>query len=231
MRSTSCDFAFVSDNRLLSEAIGSALVDAGVVKSFLHIRAGHEIHDLQAMLHAPALIVLDERSYPENASLYARIQRLAEEFTASRIVVIGEGDCTERVTGCVVSGASTFVLASDSLSDLAITINALKAGHCRCNAFVIEAILHKVRELSAAKHVEAGVEESTLTQREIEVLVLVEQGIPNKEIASRLGIAVSTVKNHLHAIFEKFDVTERRQAVRRGIAMGLLTCQARDAVA
>jgi len=66
---------------------------------------------------------------------------------------------------------------------------------------------------------------------EIEILKLVGHGMFNKEIANKLGIAVSTVKNHLHAIFEKLQVTRRRQAVLQGLALGVLTCEPKQEVA
>jgi DNA-binding NarL/FixJ family response regulator len=51
-----------------------------------------------------------------------------------------------------------------------------------------------------------------LTYRELEVLRLVACGLSNKEIASRLGVALSTVKNHVHNILEKLQVVHRHEA-------------------
>ena len=53
---------------------------------------------------------------------------------------------------------------------------------------------------------------SVLTEREIEVLTLVAQGLTNKEIASALFISVNTVKRHLKPIFEKLEVNSRAAA-------------------
>ena len=55
--------------------------------------------------------------------------------------------------------------------------------------------------------------EAQLTQREQEVLSLLVKGLSNRRIARTLRISESTVKNHLHAIFVKLDVTDRTQAV------------------
>jgi DNA-binding NarL/FixJ family response regulator len=60
--------------------------------------------------------------------------------------------------------------------------------------------------------IDAGVE-SQLTQREQQVLGLLVQGLSNRRIARTLRISESTVKNHLHAIFLKLDVTDRTQAI------------------
>jgi DNA-binding NarL/FixJ family response regulator len=60
--------------------------------------------------------------------------------------------------------------------------------------------------------IDAGAE-AQLTQRERQVLGLLVQGMSNRKIARTLRISESTVKNHLHAIFLKLDVTDRTQAI------------------
>ena len=56
---------------------------------------------------------------------------------------------------------------------------------------------------------------SSLTVRERQVVQLIAEGLSNKEIATRLGIEVATVKNHVHNILEKLDVNRRSDAVAR----------------
>ena len=51
-----------------------------------------------------------------------------------------------------------------------------------------------------------------MTRQQWKVLELLAEGSPNKDIARKLGIASSTVKNHLHAIFERLGVSNRTQA-------------------
>jgi len=62
-----------------------------------------------------------------------------------------------------------------------------------------------------------------LTPREIEVLELLAEGLPNKAIADRLGISDQTVKFHVAQITSKLDVANRTEAVRKAIRRGLLT--------
>lgn len=57
--------------------------------------------------------------------------------------------------------------------------------------------------------------ESSLTQREGEVLQLIGDGQSNKEIARELSLSVATVKHHVHSILQKLKVPSRAQAVRR----------------
>jgi LuxR family maltose regulon positive regulatory protein len=59
-----------------------------------------------------------------------------------------------------------------------------------------------------------------LSGREIEVLKLIEAGLSNQEIASRLFISITTVKKHISNIYAKLDVKTRTQAVSRGKELG-----------
>jgi len=62
-----------------------------------------------------------------------------------------------------------------------------------------------------------------LTPREIEILELLAEGLPNKSIASRLGISDQTVKFHVAAISGKLGAANRTDAVRRAVRRGLIT--------
>jgi DNA-binding CsgD family transcriptional regulator len=61
-----------------------------------------------------------------------------------------------------------------------------------------------------------------LTAREHEVLVLVADGLRNREIAARLGISEHTVKFHLAAIFGKLGASSRTEVVRKALRLGLI---------
>jgi two-component system nitrate/nitrite response regulator NarL len=61
-----------------------------------------------------------------------------------------------------------------------------------------------------------------LTPREREILAMLAEGLPNKIIASRLGISDHTVKTHLEAIFDKLGASNRADAVARAVRTGLL---------
>ena len=65
--------------------------------------------------------------------------------------------------------------------------------------------------------------EEALTQREIEVLELLAEGLPNKAIADRLGISDQTVKFHVASIMGKLGASNRVETVRRAVRRGLLS--------
>ena len=62
-----------------------------------------------------------------------------------------------------------------------------------------------------------------LTPREIDVLELLTEGLPNKAIAERLGISDQTVKFHIASILGKLGATNRTEAVRRALRQGLIS--------
>jgi LuxR family maltose regulon positive regulatory protein len=61
-----------------------------------------------------------------------------------------------------------------------------------------------------------------LTERELEVLRLIAQGLSNREISERLFLAISTIKGHTRIIFDKLQVQRRTEAVARARELGLL---------
>jgi DNA-binding NarL/FixJ family response regulator len=65
--------------------------------------------------------------------------------------------------------------------------------------------------------------EEPLTPREIEVLALLAEGLPNKAIAQRLDISDQTVKFHVASIYGKLGAANRTDAVRRAVRRGLVT--------
>jgi DNA-binding NarL/FixJ family response regulator len=68
-----------------------------------------------------------------------------------------------------------------------------------------------------------GVFEEALTHRELEVLELLAEGLPNKGIAERLGISDQTVKFHIASIMGKLGASNRVETVRRAVRRGLLS--------
>ena len=107
----------------------------------------------------------------------------------------------------------------DAASDVVAEFDSL--ADAQDSAVTADAILLPVaRPLPASDDLTAI---EPLTPREIEVLELVTEGLPNKAIAVRLGISDQTVKFHLASIMGKLGASNRTEAVRRAVRSGLVT--------
>ncbi|HEX9029091.1 MAG TPA: response regulator transcription factor [Anaerolineales bacterium] len=112
------------------------------------------------------------------------------------------------------------VLSMDaSAEELAAAVRALHEGLLVGEPRLLTPLL--VRQLISGEVLPEPLVEP-LTEREIQVLQLLAQGLANKQIASRLGISEHTVKFHVSGIYSKLGVTNRTEAARQGVQRGLI---------
>ncbi len=67
------------------------------------------------------------------------------------------------------------------------------------------------------------IEKLNLSKRELEVLILINEGLSNQQIADRLYVSENTIKKHISSIFLKMDVERRTEAIKKGKSMGILS--------
>jgi two-component system, NarL family, response regulator len=136
------------------------------------------------------------------------IRVIRAEYPASRIVVLTRYDGDADIRGALEAGACGYLLKSVSSGELVQAVRSVLAGQ------------RWVAPAAAARLTE-HIGESSLTEREIEVLRLVVKGKSNKRLAAALGITEGTVKWHINSILSKMRVDDRTeaatQAIRRGI--------------
>ena len=101
--------------------------------------------------------------------------------------------------------------------ELIAAVIALHEGLLTASPALMQPLLGPVSVMEQAAEL---IEE--LTERELDVLQWLAQGLPNKQIALQLGISEHTVKFHSSAIYAKLGVTNRTEAVRRGARLGLV---------
>jgi len=143
---------------------------------------------------------------------YASGIDIAEHFGAGsgpRIMIVTASDSEWDIRSATQRGITGYVLAGSPLDQLAAGIRTLHRGASYFSPVVTQRLADS---LSAAP----------LTRREQIVLGLVVDGLCNKAIANRLGVALVTVKTHLTAVFEKLGVNTRTQAVIAVARRGLL---------
>lgn len=101
------------------------------------------------------------------------------------------------------------------------TLAAARAADLGVDAIVVAE--DGARSAPADDDTEDGGFEEPLTAREVQVLELLAEGLPNKAIAARLGISDQTVKFHVSSISGKLGAANRTDAVRRAVRRGLIT--------
>lgn len=146
-----------------------------------------------------------------------------------KVIALGL-DEDDEIVNFLEAGAAGYVSPQASLADLVSTVVDVYGGLAPCTPRLAALVMRRIRHLArrpeasrAATNVTTdGTGEEKLSIREAEVLSLLADGLRNKEIAQRLGIAVSTAGNHVQKIFTKLGVNGRREAVRQALERGLL---------
>ena len=144
-----------------------------------------------------------------------RLRGLGPSAPPAVAIVADEADAREALA----AGARAALPRDADGERLAAAIRAAVQGLVVLDESFVSALLADVREAPppAPDLVES------LTPREIEVLQLLSQGLPNKGIAQRLGISDQTVKFHVSSISGKLGAKNRTDAVRRAARRGLIT--------
>ena len=133
---------------------------------------------------------------------------------STTVLALGLTEEKTRVLRYVEAGASGYILKDDSLDDLVSTVRAAQEGKVFISPQIAAAVLERLSELARMfSDVENNVTDPAgLTPREIEVLELIGKDMTNQEIADQLVIEVGTVKNHVHSILDKLNVSSRGDA-------------------
>jgi two-component system nitrate/nitrite response regulator NarL len=141
-----------------------------------------------------------------------QIQRIKNTYPEAKVVVIGVSGTENESLECIEAGASGYVLPGSSPAHLIETVKMVHQGEASCPPDILALLFERIASLRAQVHTVQNNQLSSLTQRELEVLQLVADGMSNKEIAAYLRLELQTVKNHVHSILEKLRVNNRREA-------------------
>jgi DNA-binding NarL/FixJ family response regulator len=138
------------------------------------------------------------------------IQLLAKVYPAVGLVALAAPEDDEAIVRCAAAGVAGFVARDGSLADIVATTRAVARGDAVCSPRVTAALLRRVGATGQLRDGRADL--TRLTARERQILRLIDDGLSNKEIAGRLYIEVSTVKNHVHNILAKLGARRRSEA-------------------
>jgi two-component system NarL family response regulator len=166
-------------------------------------------------------VVLIDIKMPDMDGVEAtrHIKRESPHIHIIFVTMLGED---EFVFAGMRAGARGYVLKEADPETLVRAIRAVYHGELLLSPSIAKRVLEYFTRLQEDKADAARFLFDGLTEREVEVLRSLAQGLSNKEIARKLFISEKTVKNHLYNIFQKLQVYDRSQAILYAIRKGLV---------
>jgi DNA-binding NarL/FixJ family response regulator len=140
-------------------------------------------------------------------------ERAPNQEGRTRILVLTTYDSDSDVVPAIEAGATGYLLKDSPREELFRAVRAAHRGEAVLAPSVANRLVNQLR---------SPVQEA-LSNRELEVLILIAQGLSNREIATKLFISEATVKTHLIHLYEKLEVNDRAAAVSAAYERGLLT--------
>jgi DNA-binding NarL/FixJ family response regulator len=157
-------------------------------------------------------VVLMDLRMPRMGGVEAiRRLRAADEYV--RVLVLTTYDADRDVLPAIEAGATGYLLKDSPREELLRGVRAAFRGESVLSPSVASRLIGKVRNPA----------QDALSQRELDVLRLVADGSPNREVARKLFISEATVKTHLLHLYDKLGVRDRASAVAEAYRRQLLT--------
>lgn len=160
-------------------------------------------------------IILLDLNLPGMSGLEA-IPYLKTSLPAAEIIILTQSDKEADVLRAIQSGAAGYLLKSSSMQEIAQGIRTVISGGATLDANVARFIMQAVQ--AQTPNVTS---EKVLSEREMEILTLLAEGLVKKEIADRLCISSHTVVSHIRHIYEKLNVQNAPSAVNKAYRLGL----------
>ena len=200
----------VDDHPIVRQGLTSALEDEPDFAVVGAVGSAEEALDLVAA-RRPEVVLLD-LELPGVGGVEA-IPRLLAASPGLAVLVFTAYQTDERVIGAVRAGARGYLLKGATTAEIASAIRTVAAGGSALEPGVAARLIAAVRSPQAS---------GRLTARERDVLRLVADGLPGKQIARALGISERTVKFHTASVLRKLGADNRAQAVAVAAQRGLL---------
>jgi DNA-binding NarL/FixJ family response regulator len=201
----------VNETRLMCNVLASALEDAEDIQV---IGCTTTVEEAFGKIKLDGVdVVLASTRLPDQGT-FKLLELIREEEPSIDLVVIGVTETKERILQYVEAGASGFVAKNSTLEEMLKAIRLAHQGKAIIPPSITAALMERLAEYAEIfSDLEMGVIDSAgLTDRELEVLELLGKNKTNSEIAEELFIEVGTVKNHVHSILNKLNVSSRSEA-------------------
>lgn len=166
----------------------------------------------------PDIVIMDF-SLPDGTGLDAT-QIILSEMPDCKILFLTIYEADDKLFSAIRAGAKGYLPKNVARSDLISSLHALDRGEIAINpkmvGRIVEEFSHTNPQTDEGEELLSG-----LTPREMDVLVELQKGLTNQEIADRLFISENTVKHHIRNIFRKLDAENRHEAIRIAHRAGL----------
>jgi len=205
------------DQRLMREGLATLLALADDIDIVAQAGDGAEAIEL-AKQHQPDVILMDIQMPHING--VEATKAIRSILPAAQIIILTTFDDDEYLLAGLRAGACGYLLKDMPSEQLAGAIRAAAKGQSPIGPEMARKLVNLVTQNPIASAPPAAVSE--LSEREIEVLRLIADGLSNKEIAEKLFIAEGTAKNHVSNILSKLEARDRAQAVARAKELGLM---------
>jgi len=152
-------------------------------------------------------------------------RQIRKEIPGTKVLILSAHSDDAYVEQVAVLGASGFLLKQTSSHILATAIREVQKGH----TFFSPAVSRRVqnRSQNAAARGASKTNSNQLSSREVEVLQLIAEGKPNKQIAAELGVSFKTVDKHRQHLMSKLDIHDTAGLTRYAIAEGIIESSVR----
>jgi DNA-binding NarL/FixJ family response regulator len=160
----------------------------------------------EARRHRPDIIVMDVR-LPDGSGVEA-CRDIRAEMPETKVIMLTSYPDEEAVLSAIVAGASGYLLKQVRGRDLVAAIEAVGQGQSLLDPAVTERVLDRVRKIARG---ETDDELAGLTDQERRILLLVAEGMTNKDIAAEVFLSDKTVKNYVSSILSKLNLERRAQ--------------------
>ena len=204
----------VDDQTLFRTGLTSLLADDERVEVVGQAVDGADAVKLATKLK-PDVVLMDIKM--PNVDGIEATRTIMETVPGVRILILTTFETDSQVIQALKAGASGYVLKDSSAAAIVSSIVAVMSGERVMASAVANRVLDMLTGSTTPKEFYDG-----LTNREIEILKLLANGMANKQIAYRLKISEKTVRNHVSNTYEKLGIYDRSQAVLYAVKKGLV---------
>jgi DNA-binding NarL/FixJ family response regulator len=193
------------DQILFREGLASLLSLEPDLEIVGHANHGREAISLAATVQ-PNVILMDVRMPVCDGVMATR--EIHEQFPQIRILVLTTFDEDEYVWRSLQAGAAGYILKNTPSEQVAAAIRTVYQGHSQLGPTIAEKVFAQIQAPISKRENYQG----WFSDRELEVLKLLAQGMSNREIAEALFLSEGTIKNHITRILSQLGVRDRTQA-------------------